>query len=194
MLAASANWAVVSPSLAADPLVDKDGKRVGPKPNGGAGTPQQPQRQNAPPPPPPQQQLRPVAPPRQPAVQAPPQRPPLPAARSPQVDPRAASRDVQRAPTFDRGRPYERRDGDRYGERRYDDRGRDAPHYGQRRRLALGTGVVILGGVLGYELYRGRDRDSVFDRCDRNFPDFDYDTGSFINEDGDREICPYLID
>ena len=64
------------------------------------------------------------------------------------------------------------------GGRSYDgDRRRDADRFGQRRRFGLGAGVVIIGGLLGYELYRGSDRNDVFRRCDRNFPDFDYETG-----------------
>jgi hypothetical protein len=60
------------------------------------------------------------------------------------------------------------------------------------RGIAIGVGAAIIGATLGYRYYRGPNRESVYDRCDRNFPEFDYDTGTFTNEDGDREICPYL--
>jgi hypothetical protein len=70
-------------------------------------------------------------------------------------------------------------DGDRG--RRYNNRG-----------VAIGVGAAIIGATLGYRYYRGPNRDNVYDRCDRNFPEFDYDTGTYTNEDGDREICPYL--
>ncbi len=68
---------------------------------------------------------------------------------------------------------------------------------GERRRdyrpgIAAGVAAVIIGSTLGYRYYRGPDRESLYDRCDRNFPDFDYDTGTFINDDGDRQLCPYL--
>jgi hypothetical protein len=76
-------------------------------------------------------------------------------------------------PRYEVGRRHER-------DRRYD------------RGIAIGVGAAIIGATLGYRYYRGPDRDSVYDRCDRNFPEFDYDTGTFTNEDGDRELCPYL--
>ncbi len=86
----------------------------------------------------------------------------------------------ERRPEYRSGGGRDYRDGDR-GDR-------------VRRGVAVGAGIAIIGGVLGYNAYRGPSRDRVYDRCDRNFPDFDYDTGTFVNEDGDREICPYLID
>jgi hypothetical protein len=67
------------------------------------------------------------------------------------------------------------------GGRRYHNRG-----------VAIGVGAAIIGATLGYRYYRGPNRESIYDRCDRNFPEFDYDNGTFTNEDGDREICPYL--
>jgi hypothetical protein len=81
---------------------------------------------------------------------------------------------------------------------RYEARGRH--HDGDRGRrgggynagVAAGVAAIIIGSTLGYRYYRGPSRDSVYDRCDRNFPDFEYDTGTFVNDDGDRELCPYL--
>lgn len=79
---------------------------------------------------------------------------------------------------------YEARRND--GDRRYNrDRRYD-------RGIAIGVGAAIIGATLGYRYYRGPNRESVYDRCDRNFPEFDYDTGTFTNDDGDRELCPYL--
>jgi hypothetical protein len=69
----------------------------------------------------------------------------------------------------------------REGGRRYNNRG-----------VAIGVGAAIIGATLGYRYYRGPNRENVYDRCDRNFPEFDYDNGTFTNEDGDRELCPYL--
>ena len=183
--------ALVMPAMAAE--TDKDGK---------VHNPNQPRQNNVRPQQQPQQQqkvqpnfggtipqvrtqARPQVqpPPRQPIVQAP-QRTAPSSVRAPIVR------------ESDRARQFERRgDGDRRDVRRYDGgRWRDASRYGRHRNWALGAGIVVIGGIIGYEMYRGRDREDVFDRCDRNFPDFDYDTGSFVNEDGDREVCPYLID
>jgi hypothetical protein len=78
---------------------------------------------------------------------------------------------------------------------RYEARGRDYNDGRRRDRnryIGAGVAAVIIGSTLGYRYYRGPSRDSIYDRCDNNFPDFEYDTGTFINEDGDRELCPYL--
>jgi hypothetical protein len=85
-------------------------------------------------------------------------------------------------PTYAPPPPRPRYEADRRdGGRRYNNRG-----------VAIGVGAAIIGATLGYRYYRGPNRDNVYDRCDRNFPEFDYDTGTFTNEDGDRELCPYL--
>jgi hypothetical protein len=75
---------------------------------------------------------------------------------------------------------------------RYEAERRDGGRRYNNRGVAIGVGAAIIGATLGYRYYRGPNRDNVYDRCDRNFPEFDYDTGTFTNEDGDRELCPYL--
>jgi hypothetical protein len=77
-------------------------------------------------------------------------------------------------------------------ERRHDGGRRHDGDRRYNRGIAIGVGAAIIGATLGYRYYRGPNRDNVYDRCDRNFPEFDYDTGTFTNEDGDRELCPYL--
>ena len=133
-----------------------------------------PSPRRAPPPvarPAPPPQARP-APPSQPVVRAPqqPQRT-YPTARAPQEPDRRS---------FGQNRGEYRRERGDY------DRGRG---YSGR---AIGAGAVIIGSIIAYSAYRGSNRDYVYARCDRNFPDFDYETGTFINEDGNRETCPYL--
>lgn len=168
-----------SPAFGAE-TVDKDGRPYGQKSQGGGARPAQPTQQPRQVPAQPAPQARPTAPVRQPTVLSPQRAAPI--VRAPQAEPPRDRARVQFG-----GRPAE--------PRRYDGDGRrDAERYGQRRRFGLGAGVVIIGGLLGYELYRGSDRDDVFRRCDRNFADFDYESGSFVNEDGDREVCPYLLD
>jgi hypothetical protein len=78
--------------------------------------------------------------------------------------------------------------------RPYYESGRRDGHGGRgyNRGIAIGVGAAIIGATLGYRYYRGPNRDNVYDRCDRNFPEFDYDTGTFTNDDGERELCPYL--
>ena len=214
----------VVPAIAADPQVDKDGKPIGQRLNGAGKPQQPAPRPNAAPAappqrvvvPPPAQQARP-APLQRPTTPAQ-QRVIAPVPPQPDLR-RDVRRDAERG--NDRGREQDRRysgqdsgqrrdsgerrfDGDRRyeggrrndGDRRFEgnERRRDGDRYGRQRRFALGAGVVIIGGILGYELYRGRDREDVFERCDRTFPDFDYNSGSFVNEDGEREVCPYLVD
>lgn len=211
--------AAVMPVHAADPQVDKDGKPIRQKQNAPDKTAPVAPRPNQPPAATTPRAAAPVAPQARPA--APVARPPVvtqqpvPQAqpvvrgtvfRGPQAEPGRDNRNAEQRREPDRRVGGQRRDdGERRydgGDRRYDgdrrygggERRRDGDRYGRQRRFALGAGVVIIGGILGYELYRGRDRDDVFERCDRSFPEFDYDTGSFVNEDGDRELCPYLID
>lgn len=190
----------VSRAHAAEPSRDGAGDNVKPgeKKRAPDARPSQPAARPNPPPP----AARP-APPRQPVVQTPPSQQPRlpPQARTPRNDDRRGADRSDRGGDFRPGRGQDDRRGD-YGRvrggddrRGYgSDRGRDDDRYARRRNFGLGAGVVIIGGLLGYELYRGDDRDRIFERCDRNFPDFDYDSGSFVNEDGDREICPYLVD
>jgi len=112
---------------------------------------------------------------------------------APQPQARTAPQPPRSAPTV-RAPVYAPPGGPRYtpppnGEpRRYETR-RDE---GRSYRRGAGVAAVIIGSTLAYRYFRGPNRDSLYDRCDRNFPDFDYDTGTFINEDGDRELCPYL--
>jgi hypothetical protein len=63
-------------------------------------------------------------------------------------------------------------------------------HYG--RGVAFGVSAALIGATLGYRYYRGPDRETVYERCDRNFPEFDYDSGTYTNADGNRDLCPYL--
>ena len=134
-----------------------------------------PAAQPAPPPPAarvaPQPQFRPAPPPPQPIARAPqPQQRAYPTARAPQEAVRRSGGEYR----------SEYRGG--YG------RDRDRRYTGP----AIAAGAVIIGSIIAYSTYRGPNRDAVYARCDRNFPDFDYDTGTFVNEDGDRETCPYL--
>ena len=191
-LGSNASEAAESPR---DP--NADGAQQGHKP-GSAARPSQPAARPSPQPSAPA--ARPAAPPRQPFVQTPPPQP-QPQARTPRNDDRRVLDRSDRGGDFRPGRGQDDRRGDYRRDRGRDDRrgygserGRDEDRYARRRNFGLGASVVIIGGLLGYEVYRGYDRDRIFDRCDRNFPDFDYETGSFVNEDGDREICPYLVD
>jgi type IV secretory pathway VirB10-like protein len=144
----------------------------------------------------PQPQGRPIGSPLgqpQPQPQARPQARPQQEAR-PQFRPQPEARVQQPQP---QGNVRPRDGGERRSEYRSGGGGRDGDRdRGDRirRGVAVGAGIAIIGGVLGYNAYRGPSRDRVYDRCDRNFPEFDYDTGTFVNDDGDRELCPYLID
>ena len=132
---------------------------------------------------------KPAQPVPQPRVQTPaPQQPrfvspqpqvrPAPVARAPQVQERRFEGTRPRYEPERRREVVRSYDGD--GDRR-------------RRNVARGVGAaIIIGSIIAYSSYRGPNRDNVYSRCARNFPDFDYDTGTFENEDGDRETCPYL--
>jgi hypothetical protein len=51
---------------------------------------------------------------------------------------------------------------------------------------AAAAGVVILGSAFV------SSRRSDMRACANDFESFDWDTGTIVNEDGDRELCPYL--
>jgi len=59
-----------------------------------------------------------------------------------------------------------------------------------------GPGALV-GGIIGGALiaaaiseHRAAPRD--MDRCARDFPDFSYRTGTYIDRRGDERVCPYL--
>jgi hypothetical protein len=59
-----------------------------------------------------------------------------------------------------------------------------------------GPGALI-GGIVGGALIASavsehRASRSDMDRCARDFPDFSYRTGTFIDRRGDERVCPYL--
>ena len=59
-----------------------------------------------------------------------------------------------------------------------------------------GPGAVV-GGLIGGAIiaaaiseHRAAPRD--MDRCARDFPDFSYRTGTYIDRRGEERVCPYL--
>jgi hypothetical protein len=66
----------------------------------------------------------------------------------------------------------------------------EAPHrHWNGRRWGYGAaaaGFVILGSAFV------ASRRSDLRACANDFETFDWDTGTIINEDGERELCPYL--
>jgi len=53
-------------------------------------------------------------------------------------------------------------------------------------------GAIIAGTLIAAAIREGRADDADLRRCDEDFPDFDYETGTYINRYGDERICPYL--
>ncbi len=66
------------------------------------------------------------------------------------------------------------------------DRGRGRG-WGWGPGIAIGAGALILGGAAYSERHR-----STFEQCAARFDSFDWDDGTIENEDGERELCPYL--
>ena len=78
-----------------------------------------------------------------------------------------------------------------------DRRGRGRHRGGHRHRHrgpgAAGIfGAIIAGTLIAAAIREGRAGDDDLDRCAEDFPDFDYETGTYINRYGDERICPYL--
>jgi hypothetical protein len=65
-----------------------------------------------------------------------------------------------------------------------------------RRGRGWGAGALI-GGIIGGALIAAAVREGRADerdmrRCARDFPEFSYRTGTYINRYGEERICPYL--
>ena len=78
--------------------------------------------------------------------------------------------------------------------------GRRGRHYGRHhhRRHGHGNGAaalfgaIIAGTLIAAAVREGRAGDDDLRRCDEDFRDFDYETGTYINRYGDERVCPYL--
>jgi hypothetical protein len=53
-------------------------------------------------------------------------------------------------------------------------------------------GAIIAGTLIAAAVREGRADEHDLRRCDEDFRDFDYETGTYINRYGDERICPYL--
>ena len=53
-------------------------------------------------------------------------------------------------------------------------------------------GAIIAGTLIAAAIREGRAHEEDLERCDEDFPDFDYETGTYINRYGEERICPYL--
>jgi hypothetical protein len=58
--------------------------------------------------------------------------------------------------------------------------------------IALGVGALIVGSAIASSSGHAASRSSDYERCAARYDSFDWDTGTFENEDGDRVVCPYL--
>ena len=54
------------------------------------------------------------------------------------------------------------------------------------------VGGLIGGAIIASAVAEGRADRSDMNRCARDFPDFSYRTGTYIDRRGDERICPYL--
>ncbi len=70
------------------------------------------------------------------------------------------------------------------------ERHREAPRRGYGWR-PWGYGAAAVGAVIVGSRFARASR-SDLQRCADRYDSFDWDTGTIENEDGDREICPYL--
>lgn len=76
-----------------------------------------------------------------------------------------------------------------------DRRGRGRRHHrrhGNGNGAAALFGAIIAGTLIAAAVREGRADEHDLRRCDEDFPDFDYETGTYINRYGDERICPYL--
>jgi BA14K-like protein len=72
-------------------------------------------------------------------------------------------------------------------------------HYRRGGNVGLGIGLGIVGGLIAAEAYRssapaydyegGGDARAL---CAQNFRSFEWDTGMYTTNSGERRVCPYL--
>lgn len=72
----------------------------------------------------------------------------------------------------------------------------DVTHVHRRGGRGWGAGALI-GGIVAGALIAGAVREGRADdrdmrRCARDFPEFSYRTGTYINRYGEERVCPYL--
>jgi hypothetical protein len=81
-------------------------------------------------------------------------------------------------------------------------------HHGHRHRggnLAIGLGIGIIGGLIAAEAYRSAPAyadEEVYDAppaggdprelCAREFRSFEWRTGLYTTNSGEKKLCPYL--
>jgi hypothetical protein len=70
-------------------------------------------------------------------------------------------------------------------------------HYGRHHHHggvgAAGIiGAIIAGTLIAAAIREGRARHDDIERCAEDFPDFDPETGTYINRHGEERVCPYL--
>lgn len=72
-------------------------------------------------------------------------------------------------------------------------------HRGHRRHRHGGgwgaagiVGAIIAGTLVAAAISEGRAHESDLRRCDEDFYDFDYETGTYIDRRGRERVCPYL--
>jgi hypothetical protein len=53
-------------------------------------------------------------------------------------------------------------------------------------------GAIIAGTLIAAAISQHRARPSDMEACDRDFPDFDPETGTYIDRRGHERVCPYL--
>ena len=53
-------------------------------------------------------------------------------------------------------------------------------------------GAIIAGTLIAAAISEHRARPSDMEACDRDFPDFDPRTGTYIDRHGHERVCPYL--
>jgi len=71
-------------------------------------------------------------------------------------------------------------------------RGRHRRHRSRGRDAAGIIGAIIAGTLIAAAVREGRADAGDLERCDEDFPDFDYESGTYINRYGEEEVCPYL--
>lgn len=64
--------------------------------------------------------------------------------------------------------------------------------WGPGAGLGIIGGVIIGGALIANAVAERRADDGAMRACARDFPDFSWRTGTFVDNYGHRRVCPYL--